>query len=303
MPVRSLLMSPDGLQASRIVWGAWRLVESRLTPDEIRRLMHVCIEHGITTIDHADIYGSYTAEGVWGAAMAQEKGLRDQLQLVTKCGIMLVSPNRPSTSVHHYDTSRAHIIASVENSLRELRTDYLDLLLIHRPDVLMNADETAAALQELRNAGKVLHFGVSNFSPSQYALLASRLDFPLATNQVEFSVTHLDPLHDGTFDQCQQLRIAPMAWSPLGGGSLFRDNDERSVRLRDMMQRIGMELGGATLDQVALAWILTHPANVMPVIGTSKIERVIAAANAEQWRLSREQWFAIWQASTGHEVP
>lgn len=303
MPVRSLLMSPDGLQASRIVWGAWRLVESRLTPDEIRRLMHVCIEHGITTIDHADIYGGYTAEGVWGEAMAQEKGLRDQLQLVTKCGIMLVSPNRPSTSVHHYDTSRAHIIASVENSLRELRTDYLDLLLIHRPDVLMNADETAAALRELFDAGKVLHFGVSNFSPSQYALLASRLDFPLATNQVEFSVTHLDPLHDGTFDQCQQLRIAPMAWSPLGGGSLFRDNDERSVRLRDMMQRIGMELGGATLDQVALAWILTHPANVMPVIGTSKIERVIAAANAEQWRLSREQWFAIWQASTGHEVP
>lgn len=303
MPVRSLLMSPDGLQASRIVWGAWRLVESRLTPDEIRRLMHVCIEHGITTIDHADIYGGYTAEGVWGAAMAQEKGLRDQLQLVTKCGIMLVSPNRPSTSVHHYDTSRAHIIASVENSLRELRTDYLDLLLIHRPDVLMNADETAAALRELFDAGKVLHFGVSNFSPSQYALLASRLDFPLVTNQVEFSVTHLDPLHDGTFDQCQQLRIAPMAWSPLGGGSLFRDNDERSVRLRDMMQRIGMELGGATIDQVALAWILTHPANVMPVIGTSKIERVIAAANAEQWRLSREQWFAIWQASTGHEVP
>ncbi|MBP8252145.1 MAG: aldo/keto reductase [Herpetosiphon sp.] len=303
MPVRSLMMSLEGLQASRIVWGAWRLVESRLTPDEIRRLMHVCIEHGITTIDHADIYGGYTAEGVWGEAMAQEKGLRDQLQLVTKCGIMLVSPNRPSTSVHHYDTSRAHIIASVENSLRELRTDYLDLLLIHRPDVLMNADETAAALRELFDAGKVLHFGVSNFSPSQYALLASRLDFPLVTNQVEFSVTHLDPLHDGTFDQCQQLRIAPMAWSPLGGGSLFRDNDERSVRLRDMMQRIGMELGGATLDQVALAWILTHPANVMPVIGTSKIERVIAAANAEQWRLSREQWFAIWQASTGHEVP
>lgn len=303
MSVSTIQMSHEGPQFSRIVWGAWRLVESQLSPDDIRRLMQTCLEHGITTIDHADIYGSYTAEGVWGAAMAQEKGWRDKFQLVTKCGIMLQSPNRPNTKVHHYDTSKQHIIQSAENSLRELRTDYLDLLLIHRLDVLLDADEVAEAMQELRNAGKVRHFGVSNFSPSQYALLTSRLDFPLVTNQVEFSVVHLDPLYDGVFDQCQQLRVAPMAWSPLGGGSLFRDNHARSVRIRQAMQQVANELGNVSLDEVALAWILTHPAKVVPVIGTSKIERVITAANADQWRLSREQWFAILEASHGFEVP
>lgn len=184
-----------------------------------------------------------------------------------------------------------------------LGTDYIDLLLIHRLDVLMDPDEVAEAFVTLRQSGKVLHFGVSNFTPSQFDLLASRLDFPLVTNQIELSVLSLELLHDGTVDQCLQRRIAPMAWSPLGGGRLFHDNDERTVRVRDALDAVGSELGGASTDQVALAWVLTHPARFIPVLGSGKVERIQSGAEADALRLSREQWFAIWSASTGIPVP
>lgn len=213
------------------------------------------------------------------------------------------SRNRPAHTIKHYDTSRAHIIASVENSLTNLHTDYIDLLLIHRPDPLMDADETAAALMDLHESGKVLHFGVSNFTPAQFDLLSSRLDLPLVTNQIEFSVLHLQALEDGTMDQCQRLRVAPMAWSPLGGGRLFREKSERVQRLHQALEAVGEALGGLVLDQVALAWILAHPARVVPVLGTGQAERIRRAVAAENVRLSREQWFTIWSASTGVEVP
>jgi predicted oxidoreductase len=216
----------------------------------------------------------------------------------------LVSPQRPHHTVHSYDTRKAHIVASAENSLKKLRTDYLDVLLVHRPDPLMDADEVAEAFTELYEAGKVLHFGVSNFTTTQFSLLDSRLtDFDLVTNQIEFSVMHMEPLTDGTLDWCQMLRIAPMAWSPVGGGDLFNGHSEQAVRLRQTMNQIGSELGGASLDQVALAWILKHPSVCMPVLGTGKLERIRAAVNAEKLELSHEQWFRIWEASAGHEVP
>jgi predicted oxidoreductase len=225
------------------------------------------------------------------------------MQIVTKCGIMLASPNRPQHSLKHYDTSRANIVASVDESLRFLRTDYVNLLLIHRPDLLMDPDEVAEAFTELRQAGKVLHFGVSNFTPSQFDLLASRLDLPLVTNQIEVSVLYLDLMHNGTVDQCLQRGIAPMVWSPLAGGRIFTGDGEQAARVRQALQAVGEELGGASLDQVALAWILTHPARFVPILGTSKIERLRSAARAENLRLTREQWFSIWSASAGTPVP
>jgi predicted oxidoreductase len=225
------------------------------------------------------------------------------MQIVTKCGIMLVSPNRPQHTFKHYDTSQAHIVASTEESLQVLGTDHVDLLLIHRPDVLMDPDEVAEAFTTLRQAGKVLHFGVSNFTPSQFDLLASRLGFPLVTNQIEVSVLSLDLLHDGTVDQCLQRGIAPMVWSPLAGGRIFDEDSEQAVRVRQALQSVGQELGGASLDQVALAWLLAHPVRFVPVLGSSKIERVRSAAGAEALCLSREQWFTIWSASTGTPVP
>lgn len=303
MTVSRIQMTESGPEFSRLVAGVWRVREWGMDTRGLLDFIHGCLDVGITTFDNADIYGGYTAEGIFGAALAAEPGLRNRLELVTKCGIQLLSPNRPGNRVHHYDTSRDHIIASAENALREMRTDYLDLLLIHRPDPLMDADEVAGAFGVLRAAGKVRAFGVSNFMPWQFHLLQSRLDFPLVTNQIELSALYLDPLHDGTLDQLQRLRVPPMAWSPLAGGRLFDPHDERAARVRAALARAGDELGGAAVDQVALAWLLHHPARVLPVLGTGKIERVRAAADAERLVLDRQQWFAVWEASAGREVP
>jgi len=237
MTVSRIQLTDNGPEFSRLVAGVWRLGEWGMDTRGLLNFIHGCLDLGITTFDNADIYGGYTCEGLFGAALAAEPGLRDRLELVTKCGIQLVTPNRPGNRVHHYDTSRDHIVAAAENSLLELNTDRLDLLLIHRPDPLLDADEVAEAFGALWAAGKVRHFGVSNFLPWQFDLLQSRLDFPLVTNQIELSVLYLDPLHDGTLDQAQRLRRPPMAWSPLAGGRLFDDHDERAGRVRAAVGR------------------------------------------------------------------
>lgn len=288
---------------SRIVAGMMNLSQWHLSTSALQDWVHACLDMGITTFDHADIYGSYTCEAIFGQVLAAEPGLREKMQLVSKCGIQLISPNRPRNVVHHYDTSHPYIIAAVENSLRNLQTDYLDVLLIHRPDPLMDADEVASAFAQLRQAGKVCHFGVSNFTPWQFDLLASRLDFPLVANQIEFSVMHLDPLHDGTLDQCQQRHVIPMAWSPVGGGELFHADIPRAHRLRGRLAEVCEEVGNAEIDQVALAWLLMHPGRVVPVLGTGKLKRLRRAVAALDIHLTRQQWFTIWEASAGREVP
>ncbi len=303
MVVSQINLSPEGPTCSRLALGVWRMAQWDMSCTQILDFIQTCLELGITTFDHADIYGDYTCEQLFGDALAKMPSLRSQMQLVTKCGIKLVSKNRPAHTLKHYDTRAVHILSSVENSLQQLRTDYIDLLLIHRPDPLMDADEVATAFNQLRQSGKVLHFGVSNFLPNHFNLLASRLDFPLVTNQIEISVQHLAAFQDGTLDQCQQLRIAPMAWSPLGGGRLFTGKDEQSIRLREALTSVAHQLSEATLDQVAFAWLLAHPAKIMPILGTQKIERIKSAILSEALQLSLEQWFAIWTASTGEAVP
>ena len=303
MTVSIIEMAKGGPFLSRMALGLWRLADWGLDDGQLLDLIRASLELGLTTFDHADIYGDYACEQLFGRALGQDPSLRERMQLVTKCGIKLVSARRPEHGLKHYDTSRAHIIASAENSLRMLGTDRIDLLLIHRPDPLMDADEIAAAFTALRDAGKVLHFGVSNFTPSQFELLASRLHFPLVTNQVELSPMNMEVLHDGTIDQCQRLGISPMAWSPLAGGRLFQDEAAQAGSLHSTLTTIGAQLGGATVDQVALAWILRHPARIIPVLGTGKIERVRSAAGAEALELTREQWFSIWSASAGGPVP
>ncbi len=303
MAVSYVTMGDQGLKLSRIIPGLMRLLSWNMSRDELTGWIQACCDMGITTFDHADIYGGYQIEAAFGEALAAAPGLRDKLQLVTKCNIALVNPNRPQNRVHHYDSSRKHILESVENSLRNFQTDTIDLLLIHRLDALMDADEVAETFHELRQAGKVRFFGVSNFPPSHYSLLQSRLDFPLATNQIEFSVTHMQPLEDGTLDQCQQLRTPPMIWSPLGGGDLFTSTDERSQRLRRALGMIADELGGAGIDQVALAWVMKHPSKPLPVLGTGRLERIQVAVEAETLELTRQHWYMIWEASKGYEVP
>ena len=303
MTISRVKLTDAGLELSRLAYGLWRLAEWEMDTAAVRQRIQLCLEQGVTTFDHADIYGDYTCEIIFGKALQEDPSLRDQMELVTKCGIKLISPNRPDHRVKHYDTSTEHIIRSAENSLKNLHTDHIDLLLIHRPDPLMNADEVAAAFESLKKAGKVLHFGVSNFTTHQLRLLQSRLDFPLATNQVELSVMQFDVLHDGTVDYCQQMRIAPMAWSPYGGGDLFTSDSEKARRVRETLQEIGEATGGATPDQVALAWILAHPANIIPIIGTGKRNRLLSALQSEAVELSREDWFRIWSASTGTDIP
>ena len=292
-------ISTHGPELSPIVAGAWRMAEWRMSVAQRVRWIEQCLDLGITSFDHADIYGHYTVEALFGEALAAQPSLRARLQLVSKCGIKLVCEQRPAQALKSYDTSRAHVLASVDASLRALRTDHLDLLLIHRPDALMDPDELADTFQGLRAAGKVLHFGVSNHSPSQVALLNRRV--PLVTNQIELSLLHLNALGDGTLDQCLDLGLRPMIWSPLAGGRLFSADDERTRRVRDTLEALAREHQVSTAT-VAYAWILRHPARPVPITGTQRQEALQEAVAALDVRLSAEDWYRVWEASEGRPV-
>jgi predicted oxidoreductase len=265
-------------------------------------LIKNCLDFGITTFDHADIYGNYTSEYLFGEALVLDPSVREKMEIVTKCGIKLISDKHPDHEVKHYDTSKKHINYSVEQSLKNLRTDYIDVLLIHRPDPYMNPEEVAKAFTQLRTEGKVRHFGVSNFTASQFNMLSSYLDFPLVTNQVEMSVAHLDTFQDGTINHCLENRVPPMAWSPLAGGRIFNASDEQAKRIQKALEEVGVELGVSSLDQLMLAWLINHPVRIMPIVGTGKIERIQAAVDASRLTMTRQQWFKIWIASTGADV-
>jgi predicted oxidoreductase len=278
-------------------WGQWG---SKFSAAQYREVIDACLALGVTSFDHADIYGHYTTEAEFGAALKEMPTLRNNMQLITKCGIKMVTPNRPGNKIKSYDTSGEYIIQSAENSLKNLHTDYIDVLLIHRPDPLMHPDEIATAFTQLKTSGKVLHFGVSNFTPSQVEMIASR--FPVITNQVEISILHLKPFVNGVLDQCITKNIIPMAWSPLGGGNLFTPGDDERNRRVVAAAGILAAQHQATPDQVLISWLLQHPSRIIPVLGTAKIERIKTALEATNIKLSREEWFMLWRASTGQEV-
>jgi predicted oxidoreductase len=288
-----------GLALSRVVAGMWRMNEWAMSVEQRVALIEQCLALGVTSFDHADIYGGYSVEGMFGEALRARPSLRDQMELVSKCGIKLLSSKRPQHAIQHYDTTADHIVASTEESLRQLHTDRLDLLLIHRPDPLMNFDEIAEAFTALKKAGKVLHFGVSNFTRHQFESLNRRI--ALSTNQVEFSPLHTAPMFDETFDGMQDLRIAPMAWSPLGGGRLFTSNDASAENLRLVIKDVADRLG-KPFASVVFAWIMQLPSRPVPITGTSRIEGIAVAVEGATFTLSRNDWFAILRAARGHEV-
>lgn len=288
-----------GLTLSRIVAGMWRMVEWKMTVEQRVALIEQCIALGVTSFDHADIYGNYGVEGLFGEALRAQPSLRDRIEIVSKCGIKLLSNKRPDHAIQHYDTTRAHIVASAEESLRQLHTDRLDLLLIHRPDPLMDFDEIAEAFAHLQQSGKVRHVGVSNFSRHQFESLNRRI--PLATNQVEFSPLHVAPMFDETFDGLQDLGIAPMIWSPLAGGRLFSANDANAERLRLVIKEIADRLQ-KPFASVVFAWIMQLPSRPIPLTGSGRIEAIAVAVAGTTFQLSRTDWFAILRAARGHEV-
>ena len=288
------------MQLSPIIAGTWRLHQWGLDRAGLRHWIEQALEIGVTSFDHADIYGGYTVEALFGEALASAPGLRGRLQIVTKCGIKVVSPQRPGHATKSYDSGRAHVMASVDQSLRALRSDHIDVLLMHRPDLLMDPEELADTFRHLLAAGKVLQFGVSNHTPGQVAMLRKR--HPLLTNQIEFSPLQMQALADGTLEQCVDLGLRPMIWSPLSRGRLFTGDDAQARRVRQVLHDLGQQ-HGVSAATMAYAWILRHPSRPWPVAGSSRIEGLREAVAALPLRLSSEDWYRVWQASIGGEPP
>lgn len=296
-------MSPEHqtFKPSPIVWGHWRLPEWKLSPQALLYLTKQCIELGVDTIDSADIYGVYTCESSFGQALALEPSLRQKFKIITKCGIRLLSAKFPDVKVKHYDYSFRHIVGSVDRSLRNFRTDYIDLLLLHRPSPMLDPAEVANAFEQLKRDGKVLNFGVSNFLPYQVDMLQSHLDMPLVVNQIEISPLHVDCFQNGTIDYMLRQQMIPMAWSPLAGGRLFNPKSLSEKRVLQALQQVAFSLG-STPEQVAIGWLLSHPAGIVPVIGTGNIGRIKSAAEAVNINLTLQDWFLVYSASLGREV-
>ena len=280
--------------AGTMNWGIW---DKNLSTKEMANLIHVCLENKISTFDHADIYGGYTTEAEFGKALTQSKIERKKIQLISKCGIQHVTENREN-KVKHYDYSKAYIIWSVEQSLKNLQTDYLDALLLHRPSPLMQAEEIAEAVEKLKSEGKILDFGLSNFTPSQTDLIRSKT--AVNYNQIQFSATNFEAMLEGSLDYMQLHNITPMAWNPLG--TIFREDTSQTRRLKKLLAVL-VDKYHVGSDVILLAWIMQHPANILPVAGTVNVARIQYMTKAKELVLDKEDWFAIWTESMGNPVP
>lgn len=279
-----------------------RLLDWQLSQNELEQFVHHHLELGITTIDQADIYGDYESEATLGKVFQRQPHLRDKAELVSKTGIALVSKRFPDRTIKHYNHTHAYLEDQLHQSLRNLHTDYLDVLLIHRPSPLSNPEEVAGALNAFIQAGKIRYAGISNYTTLDIKALEHYLDQPLVTNQIEYNTLQLKPHQDGTIPFCQKRGLHPMAWSPLAGGRLFKPTTEREERVASAIQSIA-EQYNASSDQIALAWILKHPVEFIPVVGTGTPSRIQAAAKSVEIELSDEAWFKIYTASTGKPVP
>ena len=292
----------DNLSLSRIVHGYWRLRDWNLSDDQLLKLIEQVLELGITSFDHADIYGNHTCEAYFGRALAVKPELREKMELISKCGIKMATNYNPELDIKIYDYSTEYIIKQAETSLKNLGTDRLDLLLLHRPAPFFNPEEVAKAFDQLKSSGKVLNFGVSNFSPAQFDTLQSYLDMPLATNQVEISVSCLEHFENENTEYFLKHKIKPMAWSPLAGGAIFDPKTEKDQRLTAVLKNIAAELN-TDIDQVMYAWLLKHPTGIMPIVGSQHINRIKSAVDALKIELSLEQWYKIYIASKGEDLP
>lgn len=290
-------LTPD-LTLSRLVYGMWRIADDADTSTgHVATKIQACLDQGITSFDQADIYGGYVAEAVLGDALRAHPGLRAQMEIVTKCDIVAPAGRYADKTVKYYDTSRAHIEYSVDCSLRDMALDHIDMLLIHRPDPLMDHHETGAALDDLVQSGKVRAVGVSNFKPYDWELLQSAMKAPLVTNQIEVSLAEISPFTNGDIAFHQRQAQPIMAWSPLGGGSLMTGDGPTAALLDVLAAEQGVDRAA-----VAIAFLLRHPANIIPVLGTNNLARISKIADAMKVELDRETWFKLYEAALGQEV-
>jgi predicted oxidoreductase len=278
--------------AGTMNWGSW---DKKLSTSEMANIINVCVENKITTFDHAAIYGDYTTETDFGKAFQRSKISREKVQLISKCGLII--PTQNSVKVKQYESSKESIIKSVDASLKNLQTDYLDALLIHRPNPLMQADQVAEAVTQLKKEGKILEFGVSNFTSSQTELLRSKIE--INYNQIQFSATHFDPMLNGSLDYMQVHGIQPMAWNPLG--TVFREDTKQTRNLKKLLAQL-IEKYEVGSDMILLAWILKHPSQIIPLAGTVNTGRLQNIHRATEMDLAQEDWFAIWTESMGHRI-
>ncbi|GAA4760559.1 aldo/keto reductase family oxidoreductase [Flavobacterium hankyongi] len=277
-----------------MTWGKWG---KNLDIKGIISLMETCLQEQISTFDHADIYGGHTTEEDFGKAFSESKIDRSAIQLISKCGIKYISENR-NYDIKHYDYSEEYIIWSVENSLKNLQTDYLDVLLLHRPSPLMIVDEIANAIEKLKTQGKIKSFGLSNFTNSQTQLIQRKIKVDY--NQIQFSATHHEAMTDGSLDFMQIHDIAPMCWNPLG--SIFKEENDQTQRLKTLLKDLSKKYN-TDEDVILLSWILQHPSGILPVIGTTNPERIKNAMKAINLKMDLEDWFRIWTESMGTKVP
>ena len=293
------LQIAEGLEFSQLVYGMWRLADDADTSiKHVDAKMRATLDQGITTFDQADIYGGYTAEDLMGTALKASPSLRQQMEIITKCDIVIDAGRHAGARVKHYDTTSGHINESVNQSLIALGTDYVDVLLIHRPDPLMDHHETGAALDALVDAGKVRAVGVSNFRPWDWNLLQSAMRYPLVTNQIELSLKEIAPFTNGDLAFHQQHSHTIMAWSPLGGGDLMTGSGELANRLDAIAKRHEVDRAA-----VATAFLLAHPAKIAPVMGTNNLGRISALSDAVKVEIDRQDWFSLYEAALGQEVP
>lgn len=288
------------LGLSRIVYGMWRLADDADTGEKhVQAKIEACLDQGITSFDQADIYGDYESQIVLGRALKAAPALRDRMEIVTKCDIALISDKFPERRVKHYDTSRPYIEESVDRSLTEMNIERIDLLLVHRPDPLMDQHETGAVLDGLMSSGKVRAVGVSNFKLHDWTLLQSAMQAKLVTNQIEMSLLESGAFRNGDLAFMQERGIPPMAWSPLGGGALFGSRHNALLaRLTELGQQAGVDEAA-----IAIAWLLRHPARILPVLGTNNLDRIKALTAAMDVAIDRETWFELYSLANGHDVP
>lgn len=305
--MRTIQIGQSALRSSLLAYGCWRLAgaEDRSATQPAGRevgkqAVLAAFEAGYTLFDHADIYCHGVSEEIFGEVLRDTPGMRDQVVIASKCGIRL--EGHPEGAPYRYDFSAQYIIRSCEQSLRRLRVETIDIYQLHRPDWLADWNEVADAFTRLREQGKVREFGVSNFRPSQVAALQKAFDRPLIVNQVEISLRRLDCFEDGTLDQCQSEKIAPLAWSPLGGGQLIVGQEESGLRVAMLMDRVAQERG-VSRAAIALAWLLKHPAGIVPIVGSTNPERIRECVNASEVELSREEWYSLLEAARGARLP